>query len=293
MSMDVLVTALLDLAAELPELPQPILIGGGFGLYLKQRYLEERQGLDTLISGEHWAPARATKDIDVFLPTEIIISADHMRSIRTALDRLGYVPEVEYFQFVKETPQGIVKIDLLTCDVPEEQSSKVKINPPRVRPVEKVRLHAYLTKEALALGLASFELTLSGQVSAGEAATLTVHVPNPFTYLLMKLHAFRDRLHDARKDMAAHHAVDIYRIVSMLTREEFELVRSLSASYSDAEPVVEAASIVRSHFAASHAVGVLRLRAGLKDAVRWSDKQSLELASALTDLFPEFWKNKP
>ena len=34
-SMDVLVTALLDLSAELPELPAPMLIGGGFGLYLK------------------------------------------------------------------------------------------------------------------------------------------------------------------------------------------------------------------------------------------------------------------
>src|SRR5690606_31948399 len=64
MSMDIVVTALLDLAAELPEFPQPILIGGG-GLYLKQRHLEDQEGLVTLIPGERWAPARATEDIDV------------------------------------------------------------------------------------------------------------------------------------------------------------------------------------------------------------------------------------
>lgn len=37
MSTDPLVTALLDLTHELPGLPKPLLIGGGFGLYLKQR----------------------------------------------------------------------------------------------------------------------------------------------------------------------------------------------------------------------------------------------------------------
>ena len=43
MSMDTLVTALLDLSGELPEFPTPMLIGGGFGLYLKQRHMEEEQ----------------------------------------------------------------------------------------------------------------------------------------------------------------------------------------------------------------------------------------------------------
>jgi len=153
-----------------------------------------------------------------------------MRSIRSALDGLGYRPEVEHFQFVKDTPHGQVKIDLLTCDVPEQDRSKVKIKPPRVQPAEKVRLHAYLTKEAVALGLAPFELTLTGRRASGDAASLTVHIPNPFTYLLMKLHAFRDRVHDERKSLATHHATDIYRILSMLTREEFDVVKSIGTA---------------------------------------------------------------
>ena len=112
-SMDTLVTALLDLSEELPEFPTPMLIGGGFGLYLKQRHMEEGQPpIETLIPGELWPPARATQDVDLLLPTEVIVSLEYMRSIRAALDRLGYKPkpDVKFFQFSKQTPRGSVKI---------------------------------------------------------------------------------------------------------------------------------------------------------------------------------------
>lgn len=209
-----------------------------------------------------------------------------MRSIRAALDRLGYRPEVKYFQFVKQTPKGPVKIDLLTCDVAEEHADKVRIKPPRVRPIEKVELHAYLTAEALALGLAPFELALSGYRSNGDPATLTVHVPNPFTFLLMKLHAFRDRLGDARKILASHHVLDVYRIVSMMTRAEFDLVRLLRSQRPDADPVLEARKIVADAFGHPDASGALRLRAALSDAgVPGSDAVAQELLSALHALF--------
>lgn len=49
MSMDALVTALLDLASELPDFPSPMLVGGGFGLYLKQRHLERQPHVRTLL----------------------------------------------------------------------------------------------------------------------------------------------------------------------------------------------------------------------------------------------------
>jgi hypothetical protein len=285
MSMEALVTALLDLAAELPELPTPVLVGGGFGLYLKQLHLEEQDVVDTLFPPERWAPARATEDIDLLLPTEIIVSSRHMRSIRNALDRLAYKPEVEHFQFTRNTSQGRVKIDFLTCDVSREQRSKTRIKPPRVQPVEKVQLHAYLTKEALALGHAPFELTLNGFRSSGEPATLRVYIPNPFTYLLMKLHAFHDRLNDERKNLAAHHAVDIYRIISMLTRDEFELVKSLAASNQEAKPVINAALIVGRAFGTPDSVGVLRLKSGLTGAGSLSDDQVHEFISSLKEFF--------
>lgn len=262
MSMDPLVTALLDLAGELPEFPQPILVGGGFGLYLRQRHLEDDVEQQTVIPGALWPAARATEDIDLFLPTELVISADHMRSIRDALDRLGYEPEVKHFQFVKRTPRGPVRIDLLTCDVPEHQSEMVKIKSMRVRPTGDVQLHAYLTREALELGLSPSEFVLRGTRSDGSSGELKVSVPNAFTYLLMKLHAFRDRVDDERKNLAAHHALDLYRIVAMMTRDDYDLVRGLAKRHANSVAVRAAREIVADQFGDNRSVGMLRLLAG-------------------------------
>ncbi|MEQ9616828.1 MAG: hypothetical protein RLN60_02205 [Phycisphaerales bacterium] len=287
MSMDVLVTALLDLAHELPDLPKPLLVGGGFGLYLKQRHLEEKEDLDTLIAGELWPPARATEDVDLLLPTEVIISVEHMRAIRAALDTLGYRPDVPNFQFVKDTKRGPVKIDLLTGDVPDEHADKVHVKPPRVRPVGDVALHAYLAREAIELGLAPFEFTLRGVRSDDTPAGLTVRIPNSFTYLLMKLHAFRDRVDDERKDLGAHHALDVYRIIAMLNREEYDLVKRLAEDHAASDAVRDARAIVSNSFGSSSSVGVLRLLAGAEDAgLSRSAVQVDEFVSVLSELFP-------
>ena len=286
MSMDVLITGLLDLAHELPELPEPLLVGGGFGLYLKQRDLEEQEGLETLIPGELWPPARATEDVDLLLPTEVIISVEHMRAIRGALDRLGFRPEVPNFQFVKDTDRGPVKIDLLTCDVPAEHADKVQVKAPRVRPVGKVALHAYLAKEALALGLYPFELTLRGARSDDTPAELTARIPNAFTYLLMKLHAFRDRVNDQQKRLASHHALDLYRIVAMLSRPEYGLVKRLAWERRDMDAVVTAGTVVHDSFADVRGIGVLRLKAGAVEAGAAYDVGSDEFVSVLREVFP-------
>ena len=85
-------------------------------------------------------------------------------------------------------------------------------------------------------------------------------MPQPFTYLLMKLLAFRDRCYDARKDMARHHAMDVYRIIAMITPEEDSVVRALAATHLDHPKAVEARRVVGEHFAAPDSLGILRLR---------------------------------
>lgn len=286
MSMAPLVTALLDLTHELPDLPKPLLIGGGFGLYLKQRDLEDRD-IQTLIPGEFWPPARATEDIDLVLPVEIISSRADMQALRNAFDRLGYVSDVDFLQFTRQTPMGPVKVDFLTGDIPRQHRSKVKISRPRVRPKGGVRLHAYLTPEALALESHSFELTLRGVRSNGEPSDVRVCIPNPFTYLLMKLHAFRDRADDEQKQLARHHSLDVFRIVAMLTRPEFDLVKSLRDIHAAAGPVTAASGIVQEYFADGNHLGVLRLRAELASAgVDASHVPIDAFVSAITALFP-------
>jgi hypothetical protein len=287
MSMDPLVTALLDLAHELPEFPRPLLVGGGFGLYLKQRHLEDGGDERTLLPGELWPPARATEDVDLLLPTEVIVSVDHMRSIREALDRLGYEPEVNYFQFVKKASSGPVKVDLLTCDIPAELFDRVKIKSMRVRPTGDVQLHAYLTREALELWRSPSEFVLRGARSDGSADELRVFVPNAFTYLLMKLHAFRDRVNDERKNLASHHALDLYRIVAMMTRDEYELVQELARRHADTTAVREAADVIVERFGDDRSVGMIRLLTGAQDAgLSRADIRGDEFREVLGELFP-------
>ena len=287
-SLELLTTALLDLAYELRTLPDPFLVGGGFGLYLKQRHLEEQPAQQTLIPAELWPPARATEDIDLILPTKIIVSAESMRRIRAAFDRLGYRREVSNFHFVKVTDRGPMKVDLLTCDIPAEHADKVKIKMPRVRPLGDIGLHAYLTKEAIALELAPFEMTIRGMRSGGTPAVLRVRIPNPFTYLLMKLHAFRDRKDDERKILGEHHALDVYRIAAMLSSAEFDLVQRLFREHRESVPVKEAVRIVRDLFGSPSSIGVLRLVAAVRrTGIELETAQRAEFVSSLRDLFPE------
>lgn len=284
--MDTLITALLELTHELPELPQPLLIGGGFGLYLKQRCLEDRDAEQTLIDGQHWPPARATEDIDLFLPTEVIVSAKHTKAIRAALDKLSYEPLVDNFQFVRQTQRGPIRIDLLAGEIPDELRDQVQIKPPRVRPIGGSGLHAYLTEEAIALGISPFEMKLRGERSDNVSTEITVHIPNPFTYLLMKLHAFRDRVNDPRKNLAAHHALDAYRIVAMLTQVEYELVVRLANDRHASPILVNTRTIIKDYFADDRGKGTLRLRTGAKDSgLAVSAEHVEEFRSLLWDVF--------
>ena len=162
MSMNALVTALLDLDHEFGQVGESFLVAGGLGLYIKQRALEEADNAETLILGDLWPPARSTNDVDLMLPTEVVASIDDMRDLRRALDRLGYEPVVPNMQFATQTPRGPVKIDLLTGPVSAANRAKVKTSRPRVRPSGGRGLHAYLTAEALVLTTSPFQTDVNG-----------------------------------------------------------------------------------------------------------------------------------
>lgn len=289
MSMDALTTCLLDLAGRLRGVVEPLVVGGGFGLYIKQRDLEARRVTDTLISGDLWPPARATEDIDLLLGTELVVNAEAMTAVRHALDSLGFEPVVRFTQFRKETPLGTLKIDFLTGPIePPELQSQLKFKPPRVRPRGAGGLHAHFSPEALAVTEDARAIHLSGNLSSGAAATAGVCVPGPFAYLLMKLHAFQDRMDDLEKQLAQHHALDLYRIVAMLTRREFDRVQSLVRDFADEAVVRNARAIVLDFFASAECLGVLRLLTYVNVHLAGRLTPDAEaFSSALVDLFAE------
>ncbi|NLY01257.1 MAG: hypothetical protein GXY83_34635 [Rhodopirellula sp.] len=85
-------------------------------------------------------------------------------------------------------------------------------------------------------------------------------MPQPFTYLMMKLFAFRDRKEDGDKNLGRHHALDLYTIVAMQVESEYQESLRLGNLYGGDGHVETAREIIRSDFAEPMSIGVIRLR---------------------------------
>ncbi len=287
--MDTLKTALLDLARHFELQGLRLILGGGLGLYLRQLNLAEHQTAETLLPGEDWFPPRATDDMDILLTTEVVADPKSMETVRKILDQLGYRPSVEFLQFLKPVGEGSVKVDLLTGPIPSEYQARVKVKRPRVRSsAGSTELHAYLADDALGFDTANEEIELEGSHSDGRPGMARVWILNPFTYLMMKLHAFRDREKRGALPLAQKHALDLFRTVSMLKRDDFDLVRSLVIEYSSSPIVDDARSIRNAFFSSESSRGVILLRTAWRDAGETLAPNSLEqFLEALREIFAQ------
>lgn len=258
-------TSLLDLLHALGNDAQGILLGGGYGLYLKQLHLAEA-GVRTLIGADLWPAPRATQDLDLMLSAELVADARSMTALRTALDKLKYqvIKGAEYLQFVRTiTATQVVKIDLLTAQIDVlKDIPAIRADSRRARPAaaDRPELHAHPTDGALTLTELPLVIEVTGTLSTAETFTARVAIPHPFSYLLMKLTAYRDRRNDADKDLGRHHALDVFRIVAMLTERERDQVQANVRHFAANAQVRSCVDLVRSDFASPTASGVLAMR---------------------------------
>ena len=183
------------------------------------------------------------------------------RLLRDALAALGFVPVAPFFQFqlplIYEGLQKPIKIDLLAA-LPETEAGRrlVKINKPRIRPKKAKNIHGYLTEEAVTLE----ENLLPIDISEEGELPLEIYLPHPFSYLVMKLFALRDRLEDEEKDFGAYHAFDVYRVIGMMTEEEWNQAVEIRDRYGAAPKIREVGEIATQLFSSLESIGVLRVR---------------------------------
>lgn len=246
------------LALELQKDDIKLILGGGYGLVLRT---ENIRGSQAVTRFAEIPEARSTNDLDLFLSVEIITSQEKIEKIRDALERLKFEPVAPYFQFqlavVFEGLERPIKIDLLAAPPETEaERSLVKINRPRIRPKKAKNIHGYLTEEAVTLE----ENLQPIVISEANEPTLEIYLPHPFSYLVMKLFALRDRLEDEEKDFGAYHAFDIYRIVGMMTEDEWNEAVEMRNRFQAAPKIREAANIAGDLFAGLESIGVLRVR---------------------------------
>ena len=260
--MDPLTANLLDLLFELREHSIPLTIGGGFGLYLKRMRLDQTRER-TLFS--QLPMPRATNDLDLFLRADVLCDLESMKAVAAALDRLGYeaVPEAMYMQWKKhfdlQGQEREIKVDLLVGPLGQFRD-RLHVKGVRARPIGSIKLHAHTVEEAVHIDESLATLTISGNRSTGEFAEAQIRVPLPFTYLLMKLFAFRDRKGDEDKNLGRHHALDLYTIVAMQVESEYQESLRLGTLYGTDGHVQAAREILRNDFAEPTSIGVIRLR---------------------------------
>lgn len=208
---------LIRLARELEAHEIPLIVGGGYGLFLKTKLLLESKKPTRIIP---FPSARSTEDLDFFLQAEIVSSDAKFRKIREVLDK-DYDPikGAEYYQFIKKVPISgpaePIKVDFLAFPPESDELRRlVDVDVRRTAPKGKNRvLHAHTTEEAFLVEDTAL------RVSLGVGSAAEIFIPHPFAYLFLKLNAVNDRVDDPIK--GPYHAYDVYRIVAMMTESEW------------------------------------------------------------------------
>ncbi|MDR1270867.1 MAG: hypothetical protein LBK82_15235, partial [Planctomycetaceae bacterium] len=169
---------------------------------------------------------------------------------------LGYkfIDEAKYMQWEKpiqisDSQKGRVKIDWLTGQPDKQSAEKLNLKKrPRARPKEKINFHAHITKEALLIDDKRIDIPLTGRRTNNEEYETTIGIPHPFTYLLMKLFAYRDRRKDEKKLQGQHHAFDVFKIIALLTENELDETIKLGIIHAENDFVREAREITQDYF---------------------------------------------
>lgn len=251
--MDPLARDLCRLARRLVKADVELFLVGGYGLVLKAQAIRDL-GVETV------APTpfpRATEDLDVLLTAEIVADPTRMGAIKRALEGLEYepIPGREHYQWSRELggTNRTIKIDILG-QVPEDTSS-LRMGERRMRPRNAEGLLANPMAEA------EFIRVKANYVEVcRDGPPATVALPHPFSYLLLKLHAFDDRKHDERMDFGRHHAFDLYRNVAMMTKREWDEVEELVSDHGESATMIHARGLVQRLFGGPEALGGIRVR---------------------------------
>jgi len=260
MTMNPLTTTVLDLDAALGG-NAGLLLGGGFGLWLKQQHLQDND-TKTLLPRSRWPIARTTQDVDLFLRAEVTANREEMARYRHALDTLGFLVDenAKWLKFERDIDHQRVILDFMVGPLGEYEN-RVHRHGVRIRPQgASIKLHARETKDALAIEEDPARIRIEGLTSADERHECEVLIASPFSMALMKLHALRDRINDGDKDEGRHHALDLYRIVAMLTEKEDQQAKAVAARYRGHEVIVSGERIIDELLAPADGLGHIRLR---------------------------------
>jgi hypothetical protein len=207
-----------------------------------------------------------------------------------AITDLGYqvVSGAEKYQFVKPGPggsdTGSIKIDILTGPQSRFHGTRVKADTRRARPKPSVGIHAHPVDEALTLEQGLLPIMLTSTLSSGEAWKSEIFLPHPYTFSMMKLFAFKDRLNDPNKEFGRYHALDLYTILATTTEKEWEYALKLRDQNKNDPFAIEAGDLVAEYFSTPRRLGMIRL---MESPYYRPQFKNEEFISILKEMFPQ------
>lgn len=237
-----------------------ILIAGGYGLFLKQRWLAEGNPPRTVVPIQNWQDAipRVTKDVDLVLGLDLIKDATLQKSVITALNTNGFEasdrPHERRWKFIKRLQDDRTIVIEMHSRRPSRGEVGVVATDKRVKHKPSLGdqgVHGRTNPEAVGSELHPFSFELNG---------VGLFVPNPVTWSVMKLTATIDRWAAAQnldrdeeqrkfdRLQAAKHAQDVYRVVAMMTMDERDRADEVATSLLETDAFGVAAERWRNHF---------------------------------------------
>jgi hypothetical protein len=144
-------------------------------------------------------------------------------------------------------------------------------------------MHAHPVDEALTLEEGLLPIMIEGKLNSGDTWESEIFLPHPYTFSMMKLFAFRDRLDDPDKKFGRYHALDLYTILATTTEEEWKYALQLRDQYKNDPFTKEAGRLVSEYFSASERLGMIRLR---ESHYYRPELQIEKFMSVLQELFP-------
>ena len=236
-----------------------ILVAGGYGLFLKQSWLLQNPELPTVVPINQWLDnsPRVTKDLDLVVGLDVISDESAHTQVLQIIEKHGFKVSEKYprWQFIKELSQERRVILELHAQLPPRAGAGLAVEQTRIKRKPSLGergFHARKNPEAVGSSLNPFQFQVDG---------MTVLVPNPITWSIMKLTAADDRWKSANdpdkpeefrsfsRDQAIKHAHDVCRMVAMVSRDESDATPPIIEALRATAEFRRAAVIVTESFA--------------------------------------------
>ena len=255
-----LTTSLLDLIHEINDSDMKLIVGGGFGIYLKSEYVR-KNNLKTLF--EALPDCSATNDSDLFLHSDLQLYSNKQKPLSSAIQNLGYdvIIGTQKNQYTNQRKTGEnVSINIITNHDHIVQEKKLQKASRRVHTNTSVNLNSHEVNDAVSIEDNLLPISLSGNLSTGEHFYADVYLPHAYTLLLTKIFAFIEHLNDINKELGRCHALDIYTVVATILEKEWVEIRYLYSRYKRNLHVIDASHYVHQLFTEKSHLGILRLK---------------------------------